>query len=31
LLDVAPERLHQRVPVHVGNTSLIDRLEAALE
>jgi fructose-1,6-bisphosphatase I len=31
LLNVEPERIHQRVPVHVGNTGLIDRLEAALE
>jgi len=31
LLDVPPERIHQRVPVHVGNTGLIDRLEAALD
>ncbi|MFC7226486.1 fructose-1,6-bisphosphatase [Salinirubellus salinus] len=30
LLDVTPERIHQRVPVHVGNTRLIDRLEATL-
>lgn len=30
LLDVTPERIHQRVPVHVGNTGLIDRLESAL-
>ncbi|MFC7177319.1 class 1 fructose-bisphosphatase [Halosegnis marinus] len=30
LLDVEPTDLHQRVPVHVGNESLIDRLEAAL-
>jgi fructose-1,6-bisphosphatase I len=31
LLAVEPDRLHQRVPVHVGNAALIDRLEAALE
>ncbi|NHN49937.1 fructose-1,6-bisphosphatase [Halostella sp. JP-L12] len=31
LLDVEPDRLHQRVPVHVGNVELIDRLEAALD
>ncbi|QFU83243.1 class 1 fructose-bisphosphatase [Natronorubrum aibiense] len=31
ILEVEPTDLHQRVPVHVGNTSLIDRLEAALE
>jgi fructose-1,6-bisphosphatase I len=30
LLDVVPGRLHQRVPVHVGNTELIDRLETTL-
>ena len=30
LLDVEPTALHQRVPVHVGNTELIDRLEGAL-
>ncbi|MFB6129573.1 MAG: class 1 fructose-bisphosphatase [Salinigranum sp.] len=30
LLAVEPDDLHQRVPVHVGNASLIDRLEAAL-
>ncbi|RXK49253.1 class 1 fructose-bisphosphatase [Halorientalis pallida] len=30
LLDVEPDRLHQRVPVHVGNTELIERLEGAL-
>jgi fructose-1,6-bisphosphatase I len=30
LLDVEPSALHERVPVHVGNGSLIDRLEAAL-
>lgn len=30
LLDVKPERLHQRVPVHVGNEALIERLEAEL-
>lgn len=30
LLDVTPTELHQRVPVHVGNGSYIDRLEAAL-
>ena len=30
LLDVTPERLHQRVPVHVGNTELVARLERAL-
>ncbi len=31
LLDVEPTELHGRVPVHVGNEELIDRLEAALE
>ena len=30
LLDVEPDGLHERVPVHVGNQPLIDRLEAAL-
>jgi fructose-1,6-bisphosphatase I len=30
ILDVDPSTLHGRVPVHVGNTSYIDRLEAAL-
>lgn len=30
LLDVVPERLHQRVPLHVGNETLIERLEAKL-
>ncbi|WP_435335546.1 class 1 fructose-bisphosphatase [Haloarchaeobius sp. TZWWS8] len=30
LLDVEPTELHQRVPVHVGNETLIERLEAAL-
>jgi len=30
LLDIDPERLHQRVPVHFGNEELIDRLEATL-
>ncbi len=30
ILDVTPERLHQRVPLHIGNTDLIGRLEAAL-
>lgn len=30
LLDVEPTELHQRVPVHVGNEALIDRLESAL-
>ncbi|MFT4930486.1 MAG: fructose-1,6-bisphosphatase I [Natronomonas sp.] len=31
LLDVEPTELHQRVPVHVGNESLIERLEATLD
>ena len=30
LLEVEPTELHQRVPVHVGNEDLIDRLETAL-
>lgn len=30
LLAVEPTELHQRVPVHVGNTAYVDRLEAAL-
>ncbi|MEM4781444.1 MAG: class 1 fructose-bisphosphatase [Halalkalicoccus sp.] len=30
LLEVEPDGLHQRVPVHVGNEALIDRLEGAL-
>jgi fructose-1,6-bisphosphatase I len=30
ILEVQPERLHQRVPVHVGNVALVDRLEDAL-
>ncbi|WP_458205992.1 class 1 fructose-bisphosphatase [Haladaptatus sp. NG-SE-30] len=30
LLDVEPEGLHQRVPLHIGNQELIDRLEATL-
>ncbi|EMA39191.1 class 1 fructose-bisphosphatase [Halococcus hamelinensis] len=30
LLDVEPEDLHDRVPVHLGNRDLIDRLEGAL-
>jgi fructose-1,6-bisphosphatase I len=31
ILDVDPEELHQRVPLHVGNEQLVDRLEAAVE
>ena len=30
LLDVEPDDLHDRVPVHLGNRDLIDRLEDAL-
>lgn len=30
LLDVAPDRLHERTPVHVGNPDLIARLENRL-
>jgi fructose-1,6-bisphosphatase I len=30
LLAIEPDGLHQRVPVHIGNGELIDRLEAAL-
>ncbi|MDL5363635.1 class 1 fructose-bisphosphatase [Halalkalicoccus sp. NIPERK01] len=30
LLEVEPDALHDRVPVHVGSTELIDRLEDAL-
>ncbi|WP_277555455.1 class 1 fructose-bisphosphatase [Halobaculum limi] len=31
ILDVTATDLHQRVPVHVGNASLIERLESALQ
>lgn len=31
LLDVEPESLHQRTPVHLGNTELIDRLESRID
>ncbi|WP_256686720.1 class 1 fructose-bisphosphatase [Halococcus qingdaonensis] len=31
LLDIEPDGLHERVPVHVGNEGLIDRLEATLD
>ncbi|QZP38107.1 class 1 fructose-bisphosphatase [Halobaculum magnesiiphilum] len=31
LLDVEATGIHQRVPVHVGNEALIERLEAALD
>lgn len=30
LLDIVPEHVHQRTPVFIGNTELIDELEAAL-
>jgi fructose-1,6-bisphosphatase I len=30
ILDVEPDDLHQRVPVHVGNAGLIEKLEDAL-
>ena len=30
ILDVEPTRFHQRVPVHLGNQELIDRVEAHL-
>ncbi len=30
ILDVEPDGLHDRVPLYVGNETLIDRLEAAL-
>jgi len=30
ILDVEPDTLHDRVPVHVGNESLIDKLERKL-
>jgi len=30
VLDVEPTELHQRVPLHVGNQALIDRLESHL-
>ncbi len=30
LLDVEPDELHERVPVHVGNEELIDQLETTL-
>jgi len=30
LLDVDPDELHQRVPVHLGNEGLVERLERAL-
>jgi fructose-1,6-bisphosphatase I len=31
LLEIEPDGLHQRAPVHVGSTELIDRLEEALD
>lgn len=31
LLDLEPTDLHQRVPVHVGNTELVEQLEATLD
>jgi len=31
ILDIDPDGLHQRTPVYLGNESLIDRLEAALD
>lgn len=31
LLDVPADGLHQRVPVHLGNTGLIERLEGSVE
>ena len=30
ILAVEPEEFHQRVPVHLGNPAMIDRLEATL-
>ncbi|MFB6255013.1 MAG: class 1 fructose-bisphosphatase [Halobacteriaceae archaeon] len=30
LLSITPDSLHQRTPVHLGNASLIDRLEASI-
>lgn len=30
ILDIEPEALHERVPVYVGSTDLIDRLEGTL-
>ncbi|MEF8779471.1 MAG: class 1 fructose-bisphosphatase [Haloferacaceae archaeon] len=30
ILDVPPEGLHQRTPVHLGNAGLVDRLEGRL-
>jgi fructose-1,6-bisphosphatase I len=31
LLAVEPDELHERTPLYVGNTDLIDRLEATLD
>ncbi|WP_049902811.1 class 1 fructose-bisphosphatase [Halococcus agarilyticus] len=31
LLDVEPDGLHDRVPVHLGNADLIDRLETTID
>jgi fructose-1,6-bisphosphatase I len=31
ILDVEPDGIHDRVPLHVGNEELIDRLESALD
>ncbi|MEZ3162445.1 class 1 fructose-bisphosphatase [Halorubrum sp. RMP-47] len=31
ILDVEPEAVHQRTPVYVGNETLIERLEAAVD
>ncbi|WP_284010099.1 class 1 fructose-bisphosphatase [Haloarcula pelagica] len=31
MLDVEPDGFHQRCPLHVGNTELIERLEASLD
>ncbi|MFB6102663.1 MAG: class 1 fructose-bisphosphatase [Haloplanus sp.] len=31
ILDIDPDELHGRTPVHLGNAPLIDRLEAALD
>jgi len=31
ILDVEPEELHDRTPVHLGNAPLIDRLESAVD
>ncbi len=30
ILEIDPEIVHERVPLHVGNTDLIERLESAL-